>query len=71
MPRAIEHELHADAVRHMRQLLPPVVVLHPQRTGVAVAIPADELEQPVRWQITLASGDKVDGEVLRRLAAGT
>jgi hypothetical protein len=61
---AIEHELHADAVRHMRQLLPPVVVLHPQRTGVAVAIPADELEQPVRWQITLASGDKVGGEVL-------
>lgn len=61
---AIEHELRADAVRHMRQLLPPVVVLHPQRTGVAVAIPADELEQPVRWQITLASGDKVGGEVL-------
>ena len=59
---AIEHALHVDAVRHLQQLLPPVVVLHPHRTGVAVAIPADELERSLRWKITLATGEEMSGE---------
>src|SRR5512140_1206735 len=61
--RALEHELHADAVRYMGQLLPPVVVLHPRRTSVTVAVPADQLEGLLHWQITLDAGSEMSGEV--------
>jgi 4-alpha-glucanotransferase len=60
---AIERELHADAVRYMGQLVPPVVVLHPGRTGITVAVPADALERALRWTITLDTGAEVNGEV--------
>ena len=61
--RAIEHELHADAVRYMGQLLPPVVVLHPHRTSVTVAVPVDGLGGSLRWTVTLADGNERNGEV--------
>jgi 4-alpha-glucanotransferase len=60
---ALEHELHADAVRYMGQLLPPVVVLHPRRTSVTVAVPADQLDGSLHWKITLDAGNEVSGEV--------
>lgn len=61
--QAIENELHADAVRYMGQLLPHVVVLHPHRTSVTVAVPADALAGSLRWLVTLADGNERSGEV--------
>jgi 4-alpha-glucanotransferase len=59
---AIEREIRERDASYMRALLPPVAVVHPGRSGVTVAVPADELEQSLRWQVTSADGATVTGQ---------
>jgi 4-alpha-glucanotransferase len=61
-PADLERELRAHDARYMSELLSPVSVTHPRRTGVPVAIPVDELDRPLRWEITLADGRLARGE---------
>ncbi len=60
---AIQHEIAELDAERWRSPLPAVAVIRPGRTGVVVAMPADQLERPVAWTLRLASGRAIEGSV--------
>ena len=64
---ALAARLADDERRRWREVVPPVVVLHPGRRAVELAVAQDALEQTVRWEATCADGTTTRGEA--RLAS--
>jgi len=60
---AIEHEIAELDAERWRSLLPVVAVIRPGRTGVVVAVPADDLDRPVEWRLRSARGREMQGSV--------
>lgn len=60
---AVQCELDELDAAHWRVLLPPLAVLRPGRTGLVVAAPDDDLDQPLRWTATAADGTRRSGSV--------
>lgn len=60
---AIEHEIAELDAERWRSLLPVVAVIRPGRTGVVIAVPADELDRPVEWSLRLVGGRELKGQV--------
>ncbi len=60
---AVQREIDEFESSRWRALLPPVAVLRPGRTGVVVAVPASQLEQPLAWIATAADGKQRRGSV--------
>jgi 4-alpha-glucanotransferase len=46
------------------ELLPPVAVVHPGRTGIEIAIAEDDLGRTLEWRVALEGGGEVRGEAL-------
>ena len=71
---AIEHALREHEAGRLSSLLPQMVVVHPHRVAATVAVPADQLEHTLDWQIILDGGRRVSGRVqagaLRELERG-
>jgi 4-alpha-glucanotransferase len=58
---AIEHEIAELDAERWRSVLPPVAVVRPGRTGVVIALPADQLDRPLDWSLQLADGSSRAG----------
>jgi hypothetical protein len=63
---AIAHALHERESERWRSLLGPVVVVHPGRSSVTVALAADELDRAVDWRVILEGGGELQGRVRAR-----
>jgi 4-alpha-glucanotransferase len=50
---AIENELAELDAERWRTVLPSVAVIRPGRTGLIIALPADQLDRPIEWDLQL------------------
>ncbi|NJD32273.1 MAG: 4-alpha-glucanotransferase [Gammaproteobacteria bacterium] len=62
-PDAVARVLHERSVARWRSLLPPVAVVHPGRSSVAIAVGAEDTERSLDWVVTLESGGQLEGRV--------
>jgi 4-alpha-glucanotransferase len=60
---AVERALREHAAARLGSLLPPVAVVHPHRVAATIAVPADQLDCALDWQIILDGGRRVSGRV--------
>jgi 4-alpha-glucanotransferase len=63
---AIAHALHERESERWRSVLGPVVVVHPGRSNVTVALAVDELDRAVEWRVILDGGSELHGRVRAR-----
>lgn len=59
---AIAERLADDERSRWRDLVTPVVVVHPGRHGVELAVAQEALGETLRWQVTCADGTVREGE---------
>ena len=58
---AIERVLREREAGRWRSLLAPVAVVHPGSSAVTIAVPVDQLERSLDWEVTLAGGGERHG----------
>ena len=58
---AIERVLREREAGRWRSLLAPVAVVHPGSSAVTIAVPVDQLDRSLDWEVTLAGGGERHG----------